>query len=201
MKQWTRDRGSCKGCGTTEIRHYGFGYCTTCKRIHDDTGKWPSFSQRGRGCATEGCDRPHSARGWCKIHYCRCPLIKGWKNDHARYMYRTDEATRRRMNANSKRWQMNHEEAYEKANEWRRRNPKMAARSRKKSNDKYHKKHGCCRGSRFVPERGCVVTAGRGEVEARLASVAYRGKGLWLVWVLLPWGEKVEFKTNEVRVL
>lgn len=31
----------------------------------------PRRSRAERGCSVEGCDRPHQARGWCRMHYRR----------------------------------------------------------------------------------------------------------------------------------
>jgi len=55
--------GTCRRCGAPT--HRPGACCRDCLPILHPGGRPPERV----GCAAEGCDQPHHARGWCRPHY------------------------------------------------------------------------------------------------------------------------------------
>ena len=74
-KRWSLYCDSCRGCGRSDRRHYGRGFCGPCYKHQHHAGTLPApisarWSMWADQCVECGrSDRPHESRGIC--HVCR----------------------------------------------------------------------------------------------------------------------------------
>ena len=140
-------------------------------------------------CITPGCGRPAYCKGFCTACY-------------QRHRYKTVPGVRDRIRAANKAYSMANTEKVEAAAK------AYAAthRGKVKRNKRRHRARvvdaiGVNPTARYRPGDPCQVVAGGQLVWAEIATPAFRsGQRRWDAAVLLPWGEVVDFRTNDIII-
>ena len=145
--------------------------------------------QTMKTCITPECDRPAYCKGFCTACY-------------QRHRYKHAPGVAERVRAANKAYAMANTEKVEvAAREYARTHRGKVKRNNRRYRARVVDAIGVSPTARYRPGDPCQVVAGGQLVWGEVATPAFRsGQRQWSAAILLPWGEVVDFPTNDVAI-